>query len=160
MEYINKEVWDYTNSNETILSRRDWNKTLLTKINYVSKLIHVMSIRGGADTIYIHPDIEELFYHDWYDMNLKTLISRYQVELDDSMSRNVIKLENKKVLGNLVAIPRLQEEGHPDGDPLFQTINMVGINQCSQEEIDKYKSGLGGYIEILNLPSYLFQTNL
>ena len=151
MEYINKEVWDYNNPDETLLSRRDYNKTLITKINYISNLIHRGSIRGGADTIYIHPDIEELFYNDWYDMNLKTLISRYQIVLDDSMSRNVIKLENKKVLGNLVAIPRLQEEGHPDGDPLFPTINMVGINQCSQEEIDSYIGELGGYIEILNL---------
>lgn len=151
MEYLYKEVWDYTIPDNLQHTRREYNKTILISINRVSMSIHKASMRGGADTIYINPDIEELFYNDWYDMNLKTLAGRYQIVFDNDLPKNIIKLENNKTLNNLIVIPRLQEEGHPEGDPLFSTINMVGINECSQEEIDTYKSGLGGYIEILNL---------
>jgi hypothetical protein len=151
MEYKHRVDWDYNNPDETLLSRRDYNKTLITKINYISNLIHRGSFRGGADTIIIHPSIEELFYNEWYYEGTKQLIGRYQVVLDDSMPRNIIKLENKKVLGNLVVIPRLLEEGNPAGDPLFPTINMFHIYSCSQDEIDSYIGELGGYIDIINL---------
>jgi hypothetical protein len=151
MVYKHRVEWDYNNPDDILLSRRDYNKTIITKIHYICNLVHKASMRNGIDTITINPSIEELFYNEWYFEGTKELMGRYLVELDDSMSRNIIKLENKKVLGNLIVLPRLQEEGHPDGDPLFPTINMVDIRVCSPDEVDEYKSNLGGYIEILNL---------
>lgn len=152
MEYKHRVKWDYSIPQDSeIKLRKDYNKTIITKIHYISNLVHGASMRGGIDTITIHPSIEELFYNEWYFEGTKELMGRYLVELDDSMPRNIIKLENKKVLGNLIVLPRLQEEGHPDGNQSFSTINMVDIRQCSPDEVDEYKSNLGGYIEILNL---------
>lgn len=151
MEYKHRVEWDYNNPDETLLRRRDYNKTLITKINHITNLIHRGSFRGGVDTIIIHPSIEELFYGDWYFEVSKILLGRYQVELDDSMSRDVIKLENRRVLGDLVVLPRILEAGHPDGDNSFPTINMVGIRSCSEDEIVSYIGELGGYIDIINL---------
>jgi len=151
MVYKHRVEWDYNNPDETLLSRRDWNRTLITKINHISNLVHCGSIRGGVDTIIIHPSIEELFYSDWYFEGTNQLMGRYQIVLDDSMPRDMIKLENSKVLGNLVVIPRLLEEGNPAGDPLFPTIDMVDIRSCSEDEIVSYIGELGGYIDIINL---------
>lgn len=153
MGYKHRVEWDYNNPDDALLSRKDYNKTLITKINHISGLIHRGSVRGGADTITIHSSIEPLLYNEWYYEGTKQLIGRYQIEFDDSMPRNIFKLENKKVLDNLNVLPRLQEAGHPDGDPLFSTINMVDIRSCTQEEIDSYIGELGGYIVILNLPT-------
>jgi len=155
MAYKHRREWDYHNPDIIRFSRREYNKTLITKINYITNLVHRGSLWGGVDTITIHPSIEALFYGEWYYDGTRMLICRYQVVLDDSMSRDVIKLENKKVLDNLIVIPRLLEEGNPAGDPLFPTINMVGIKECSQDEIDSYIGELGGYIDIINLPEFV-----
>jgi hypothetical protein len=109
-------------------------------------------LRGGVDTIVIHPSIEWLFNNNYYDNSTKMLLQRYQIKFDESINRNIIKLENLKLLDNLIMIPKkfdIGDEGNVHNMPIVKFEN---INSYSQNEIDEYKSGLGGYIEILNLP--------
>ena len=153
MEYQFKTEWDYKNpENESIENQSEWNYTIIFYINHISALVHKFSLRGGVDTIVIHPSIEWLFNNNYYDNSTKMLLQRYQIKFDESINRNIIKLENLKLLDNLIMIPKkfdIGDEGNVHNMPI---VKFEHINSYSQNEIDEYKSGLGGYIEILNLP--------
>lgn len=152
MEYQFKTEWDYKiPEDNSIQFQPDWNMTIISKIHYISNLVHSYSLCGGVDTITIHPSIEWLFNNKFYDTN-KMLLQRYQITFEESINRNIIKLENLKLLDNLIMIPTKMEIGEPGNDHDMPIVNFQHINSYTQDEIDYYKSGLGGYIEILNLP--------
>jgi hypothetical protein len=95
--------WDYNgwrkaSSAASPYTQKDWNQTLITKINQISAQIHKSTLRGGANFIVVSSEISAIFddleyFHvsdaspeqDQYNMGIEkigTLSGRYQVYRD------------------------------------------------------------------------------
>jgi hypothetical protein len=92
--------WKYGNGGSSFMgyTQKDWNQTLVTKINQVSAQIHKTTLRGGANWIVISSEVSAIFddleyFHvsnaspeqDQYNMGIEkigTLAGRYQVYRD------------------------------------------------------------------------------
>ena len=92
--------WKYGNAGSSFMgyTQKDWNQTLVTKINQVSAQIHKTTLRGGANWIVISSEVSAVFddleyFHvsnaapeqDQYNMGIEkigTLAGRYQVYRD------------------------------------------------------------------------------
>lgn len=92
--------WKYGNGGSAYAgyTQKDWNQTLITKINQVSAQIHKTTLRGGANWIVVSSEVSAVFddleyFHvsnanpeqDQYNMGIEkigTLAGRYQVYRD------------------------------------------------------------------------------
>jgi len=92
--------WKYGNNGTSYAgyTQKDWNQTLITKINQVSAQIHKTTLRGGANWIVVSSEVSAVFddleyFHvsnagpesDQYNMGIEkigTLAGRYQVFRD------------------------------------------------------------------------------
>jgi len=147
MENSHIEEWDLRGwmgvEEPTPHAQREWNKTLLEKINLISYRIQNSSRRSGADTIIIHPDLEVLFHPDHYDDFRKKLVNRFNVILDPTMERNRIEINNREILEDLQFIPFSgEDENKVEFKPLIS---------CTNDEVIKYIEGLVGFVLIDNI---------
>ena len=114
-----KAKWDYNEwkyggaSGATLqgYTQKDWNQTLVTKINQISAQIHKTTLRGGANWIVISSEISAVFddleyFHvsnaepeqDQYNMGIEkigTVGGRYQVYRDPYFPANKILIGHK-----------------------------------------------------------------
>jgi hypothetical protein len=92
--------WKYGNQGASFVgyTQKDWNQTLVTKINQLSAQIHKTTLRGGANWIVVSSEVSAVFddleyFHvsnagaeqDSYNMGIEkigTLAGRYQVYRD------------------------------------------------------------------------------
>lgn len=95
--------WDYNgwrraSSAASPYTQKDWNQTLITKVNQISAQIHKSTLRGGANFIVVSSEVSAVFddleyFHvsdanpeqDQYNMGIErigTLSGRYQVYRD------------------------------------------------------------------------------
>ena len=95
--------WDYNgwrraSSSASPYTQKDWNQTLITRVNQISAQIHKSTLRGGANFIVVSSEISAIFddleyFHvsdanpeqDQYNMGIErigTLGGRYQVYRD------------------------------------------------------------------------------
>lgn len=98
-----KARWDYNGwqrlaTTSTVYTQKDWNQTLMTKINQISAQIQKSTLRGGANFIIVSPEINAVlndleYFHvtdasaesDQYNMGIEkigSLQGRYQVIVD------------------------------------------------------------------------------
>jgi hypothetical protein len=106
--------WKYGGANGATLqgyTQKDWNQTLVTKINQISAQIHKTTLRGGANWIVISSEISAVFddleyFHvsnaepeqDQYNMGIEkigTVGGRYQVYRDPYFPANKILIGHK-----------------------------------------------------------------
>jgi hypothetical protein len=108
--------WDYDGwkriaSGSVNYNQKDWNQTLITKINQISAQIHKSTLRGGANWIVVSSEVSAIFddleyFHvsnaapeqDQYNMGIErvgTLSGRYQVYRDPYFPANTILLGHK-----------------------------------------------------------------
>jgi hypothetical protein len=111
--------WDYNgwkyggNGGATLqgYTQKDWNQTLITKINQLSAQIHKTTLRGGANWIVISSEVSAVFddleyFHvsnadpeqDTYNMGIEkigSLAGRYQVYRDPYFPPNKILIGHK-----------------------------------------------------------------
>jgi len=107
--------WDYnglrkqTNTYHGV--QKDWNQTLITKINQISAQIHKSTLRGGASWVVVSPEVSAVFddleyFHvsnahpeqDKYNMGIEkigTLSGRYQVYRDPYAPANTVLIGHK-----------------------------------------------------------------
>jgi hypothetical protein len=92
-------------------TQKDWNQTLITKINQVSAQIHKSTLRGGANWIVVSSEVSAVFddleyFHvsnaspeqDQYNMGIEkigTLAGRYQVYRDPYLPAGKILVGHK-----------------------------------------------------------------
>ena len=95
--------WDYNGwqrlgTTSTVYTQKDWNQTLITKINQISAQIQKSTLRGGANFIVVSAEISAVlndleYFHvtdasaesDQYNMGIEkigSLLGRYQVIVD------------------------------------------------------------------------------
>lgn len=106
--------WKYGASGGTPFmgyTQKDWNQTLVTKINQLSAQIHKATLRGGANWIVVSSEISAVFddleyFHvsnaspeqDQYNMGIEkigTLAGRYQVYRDPYFPPNKLVIGHK-----------------------------------------------------------------
>lgn len=108
--------WDYNgwrkaSSAASPYTQKDWNQTLITKINQVSAQIHKSTLRGGANFIVVSSEISAIFddleyFHvsdanpeqDQYNMGIErvgSLSGRYQVYRDPYAPANSVIIGHK-----------------------------------------------------------------
>jgi len=107
--------WDYNGlrkqSTTYYGTQKDWNQTLITKINQISAQIHKSTLRGGATWVVVSPEISAVFdnleyFHvssaapeqDKYNMGIEkvgTLQGRYQVYRDPYAPANTCLIGHK-----------------------------------------------------------------
>lgn len=107
--------WDYNGlrkqTNTFFGTQKDWNQTLITKVNQISAQIHKAVLRGGASWIVVSPEISAVFddleyFHvsnaapeqDQYNMGIErigTLSGRYQVFRDPYSPPNTMLIGHK-----------------------------------------------------------------
>ena len=110
-----KVRWDYDGlrkqKNTYHGVQKDWNQTLITRINQISAQIHKSTLRGGASWIVVSPEVSAVFddleyFHvsnaapeqDKYNMGIEkvgTLSGRYQVYRDPYAPANTILIGHK-----------------------------------------------------------------
>jgi len=107
--------WDYNGLRKQTSTyygtQKDWNQTLITKINQISAQIHKAVLRGGASWVVVSPEISAVFddleyFHvsnaapeqDKYNMGIEkigTLSGRYQVYRDPYAPANTMLIGHK-----------------------------------------------------------------
>lgn len=107
--------WDYNGlRNQSSIyygTQKDWNQTLLTKINQISAQIHKSTLRGAASWIVVSPEVSAVlddleYFHvsnaspeeDKYNMGIEkvgTLSARYTVYRDPYAPANTILIGHK-----------------------------------------------------------------
>ena len=105
--------WKYGNDGASFAgyTQKDWNQTLITKINQVSAQIHKSTLRGGANWIVVSSEVSAVFddleyFHvsnaspeqDSYNMGIEkvgTLAGRYQVYRDPYFPAGKILMGHK-----------------------------------------------------------------
>jgi hypothetical protein len=107
--------WDYNGlRNQTNIyhgTQKDWNQTLVTKVNQISAQIHKSTLRGGASWIVVSPEVSAVFddleyFHvsnaapeqDKYNMGIEkigTLSGRYMVYRDPYAPANTVLIGHK-----------------------------------------------------------------
>ena len=107
--------WDYNGLRKQSTSyygtQKDWNQTLITRINQISAQIHKATLRGGASWVVVSPEISAVFddleyFHvsnaapeqDKYNMGIEkigTLSGRYQVYRDPYSPANTVLVGHK-----------------------------------------------------------------
>jgi hypothetical protein len=114
-----KSRWDYNEWKYGVggtspylgYTQKDWNQTLVTKINQLSAQIHKTTLRGGANWIVISSEVSAVFddleyFHvsnaapeqDQYNMGIEkigTLAGRYQVYRDPYFPPNKVLIGHK-----------------------------------------------------------------
>jgi len=105
--------WRYGNNGNSFAgyTQKDWNQTLVTKINQVSAQIHKTTLRGGANWIVVSSEVSAVFddleyFHvsnanpeqDQYNMGIEkigSLAGRYQVFRDPYLPAGKIIIGHK-----------------------------------------------------------------
>ena len=107
--------WDYNGirrqTHAYMGTQKDWNQTLVTKINQISAQIHKATLRGGASWIVVSPEVSAVFddleyFHvsnaapeqDKYNMGIEkigTLSGRYLVYRDPYSPANTVLIGHK-----------------------------------------------------------------
>jgi len=107
--------WDYNGLRKQTTSyfgtQKDWNQTLITKINQISAQIHKSTLRGGASWIVVSPEVSAVmddleYFHvsnaapdqDKYNMGIEkigTLSGRYIVYRDPYSPANTVLIGHK-----------------------------------------------------------------
>jgi hypothetical protein len=114
-----KAKWDYNgwkyggNAGATLqgYTQKDWNQTLVTKVNQISAQIHKTTLRGGANWVVVSSEVSAVFddleyFHvsnaapeqDSYNMGIEkigSLAGRYQVYRDPYFPANKILIGHK-----------------------------------------------------------------
>ncbi len=107
--------WDYNGLRKQTTGyygvQKDWNQTLVTKVNQISAQIHKSTLRGGASWVVVSPEVSAVFddleyFHvsnaapeqDKYNMGIEkigTLSGRYIVYRDPYAPANTVLIGHK-----------------------------------------------------------------
>jgi len=125
-----------------------WEDTVMTKINQCTATISRHSMRGGADTIMVHPDNSELITNlEYYQYDKCKLGGRYDVIITTKVSPNKIFVGRDEYF-NLTHVSKfLGDEEASNLEPYCVPIEEV---YTTKEAVAEYKRGLMGCVKILN----------
>ena len=107
---------------------------------FVKSVIQHNSRYKSGDTIRTHSCNKILF-----ENGNPNLLEIYYF-FDDTLEKNIVIIECCEILDNLKFVPKMTD---PNEEGQFGTIEFIPVKSCSEEDIQIYKNGLGGIIEIM-----------
>jgi len=140
-------------------TQKDWNQTLLTKLNQASAQIFQESRRGGANTIRFNSKILEIIKTlEYYSEEENKVGYKYQIEIDDLIFENSIYIFRDTIKRSDILIPLDRFDGVVKIEHLADTrpleIGEVHYKTTSNtKEINEFKKRLVCKLDILNYES-------
>lgn len=129
-------------------NQKDWNQTLVTKINQCSANIFHTSQYGGGSYIKINSKLFPLFKSlKFYDDELKSLSGRFTIEIDDSIEDNIIFVCHRLLKNEVLFVPEFISPTYGDQ---FWKWTFVEARLVPEEKVNEYKKGLCAYVIIKN----------
>lgn len=148
--------WNYNepshhNHYRELCSQKDWNQTLITKINEISASVHQRTNRGGANQVMAHTNMKPLFealeYTHTGDDGIMVLGSRYKILFTDDIDENQITVKydftERDKKGDFVLIPISTNNV---GEMALKLYHIVD----DKEIVDEYKRKCTGFILVDN----------
>jgi hypothetical protein len=140
--------WDYQGAKELVetisYSQKDWNQTLMTRINYIGAHIYQSSRRGGPNTVKLHPSLMPLIETlEYYNKDDNKIGGRFNVIVNDEVEHDTIYIYHSD---DVLTIPIITEVTDSD----WGMIEFKFINDCTQEQIDDYIKSTQGCVKIVN----------
>lgn len=158
-----KLKWDYEGwrklGHNTPFTQRDWNQTLVTRINQCSAHIHKASLRGGADTIRMNSNMFEIIESlEYYNHNGDKKLSKYNVIIDDLIYDDVVYVYNSMIVEDKTyrLVPQIKEKAHTPKATLFSNgtieteLGEVSFKIGTPKEVKEHKKELIAKIKIEN----------
>ena len=137
----------------SVYTQKDWNQTLVTKINQISAQINMSCLRGGADTIFIHPDISKLItQHEYYQPERNSLSGRYRVAITSDVPVNEVFICREEFFDLHYVSDRIYNTGEQQVVPLRDKYK-------TDEEVEEYRTKLMGTIKVSNYEQYNHEQN-
>ena len=142
-------TWDYLEWKEVNLianayTQEDWTRTLITKVNQVSAQINMATMRGGADTIFVHPAISKLITNDeYYQPESKSLGGRYRVVITSKIPIYEIFICREEYFDLHYVSERIHNTSEYESVPLRD-------KHKTDREVESYRARLMGCIKISN----------
>jgi len=159
--YKHETEWNYLGWKELEGSQRnfqkDWNQTILTKINMMSAYIFRESMRGGANAIRGNSKMLSLIQTlEYYDPKKNMLGYKYNLEIDDLISEDILYVYRDSIKKRDILIPLIKfQEEEISIDILdnnqFEELGEVYFKVSQNDEkIIEFKKSLVSKINILN----------
>jgi len=125
------------------VSQSDWNSTVMTKIDIVSSMVHRSTMRGAADTLWVHPTNSKLITEgEYYQADKKMWAGRYNVIVTKKIEPNNIFVGREEYF-NLEFVTTTDDDGE------YVKTRIEDANY-SDEELVEYRRKLMGCVKILN----------
>jgi hypothetical protein len=110
---ITKLDFSLNNPNSLMITQREWNVILLTKIQQISAKLHVKSLNGGIKWIFCSPNISNIFFdfdgfhystsyehvNKFHCLKIGVLYSRYNIYQIEKMPNDLIFCANDNFFG-------------------------------------------------------------
>jgi hypothetical protein len=129
---------------ENPYTQKDWNQTLMTKMNQLSAQIYQKSHRGGATHVLVHPKFRFLIDSlEYFNRETSKITNRFDVIFDKRVDENMIFVLNKKLIDSEIIM--VSDTSTERGVETF-----LQTKDCTKEEIREYRKNLTGYIIIEN----------
>lgn len=155
------QTWDYKGY-KTLTNvgycQKDWNQTMMTKINQISGQIHRTTLKGGGNTIEINPRLKSLFdsmeyCHTNEETGEMNFLGRYKILLNEEIGENTIKVKfvDPKPIsqdGEVYLIPNQIKE--PKDGMMGEVSFTLKSRKHDSEEIDAYLAKIEGTVRIQN----------
>ena len=152
--------WLDSSGNPYSYSQKDWNQTLLTKLNQASVQIFQESRRGGANCIRFNSKVLEIIKSlEYYSEEENKVGYKYKIEIDDLIFENSIYIFRDTIKRSDILIPLdrfngvVTIEDLADNRPL--EISEVHYKTTTNtKEINEFKKKLVCKLNILNYEMY------
>jgi len=140
-------------------TQKDWNQTILTKINQASVKIFQESLRGGANTLRFNSKVLTLIKTlEYYSEEENKVGYKYKIEIDDLIFENSIYIYKDSVKRSDILIPLDRFNGEvtiehlADNRPL-EIGDVHYKTTTNTKEIYEFKKRLICKLDILNYES-------
>lgn len=141
--------WDYEGykrNNPNFFMQKDWNQTLVTKINQISANIHQASFRGGADTIFINGNMLPIFETmEYFNITNFIMGNRYRVNVRETIPDNHIFITREETFIDTILYPQIDNTGQ-----MPEITLSVRRNDGTDPEVNEYVKKLKACIIVEN----------
>jgi len=142
--------WDYNGLEQykvkdITIFQKEWNQTLITKINQISAQISQATLTGPAKIIKTHPHLKKLFETLEYYKD-GDILGRYMVEYDENLYLNEVFIY-QSTWNKVKSIPKTTV-GIADGE--MATVTFIPTSDFTIDENTEFNSKLIGCIIVDN----------
>tara|TARA_R110000796_G_scaffold252137_1_gene385306 strand:- start:9223 stop:9744 length:522 start_codon:yes stop_codon:yes gene_type:complete len=162
--------WDYEGWRDSTnpsnpYTQKDWNQTLITKINQMSAIIFKASMRGGANRVRCNEKTLKILKTLEYFYENMEISGKYKIIVDDLILDNTFYVYSSRIHKTPFLFPIITENDNGDkGNPIFESplggveynlgaVSLKVETKSTKKECDEHRRSSVGKITILNYES-------